>query len=1337
MAFAVKYSKKFQQGKVVPTTYRVDILSEAGGPVITPDKMSADPLHYRTLSQSKGEYKCVIGSEIFFEFVLIKHNNEADYDALLESEYREHIVKFYNDDTTDLIWQGYLQPENIYKSVFDANVHIYLSASDGLKDLANYDFRTTAGALYTERLTGLYIIRLALNYLNQDSQFEFPFVIKLGTKHTGEGANDNPLQDVSHDCRRFIKYQSGKTVVDDCLTVIEKVLEPYNCTMMQIAGEYRIQHRRENDSEDYTYTWNRVFQNCLPADDIVNIDSYTYKRGAELSMLSPVKEMSIRLLNGSLGDYLVADLDDFSGAGPWDLTDFTPDDPVAEDGNTQLHCYITDDNEGHRVITLSSDIALTKDTEADYIKLKFQYRADLTLTDFLNIPKFYVNVVKPSGTQSHWEYGMTDPWQWFESPNSDVFKVDEDGDYNIQIIMVESDHASAPYSEEAYIRDVSLVKIVALEEATFTDITLDDYYRAISTKGKVVDETIDMFFGDSFNPNDMAALIYGGLNTEEWDRYGHNDDTWLLRLRALDYLSMRQDYLEHIILSVKDPGDNIFPHNIIQLNSKNYTILSYDKSFRTQWINLHLLERLDTDATMTFIQSKLTSIDGEDATNTQPVVISEGVTGDTYWGTITGTMADQADLTAALNLKAPVDNPTFTTKVTTPALKVTTGAGVNKILISDAAGDLTYLATTGTGSAARAISPTFTGTVGAAAITATGIITGGALRTNGTTTDYSFIYRDSANYALYVNTSSADIASFRYGANTATGGTAVLLIDNTGMQFAGQMLINDGGSIGQAAGPLLTFDDSNNYLEITGCNVGIGTDAPSKKLHVYAGASGASENALTNLIIEDSGTNILSLLTPNDAVAGIMFADPESEFAGYVRYDHDDDTMKFYTDATPKITISSSGELYQPNFTSGWDGTNWQITAAGAAEFESMRVRGALNVYEMIINQLRYQDGGIVMGSGGGKISAISDATQGAEVMTFEDPDGSSAVPFVEGAIVLLQEFDIDKTTVIKQLVREVDDVTGANVTMKAAAGWTPAVDDNGAFEAGDVVVAIGNTDGVTYPDLQNIIYLSATDADSPFIRMHAGIDSWADFSSFDNATLKLLIGNLDGIAGYDIVGANPGFGLYSSNAFLSGKIVATSGYIGGTNGWVIETGKMTSTGIGLATTTGDATYAMWAGDNTPANAEFRVKHDGSCYAKGYCEFGGTSGSVSLGLTGDRGMISAYSHLQIYGLFSKWGYSVESDINLSTIDYPFYYLNASDVSKTLTLPSSAELVSQAIGENVIVVFFNPTKGTFTIDGDDLDIIISGSLVGSFDLDENETKTLMYFNHGVYQYWFEL
>jgi len=49
--------------------------------------------------------------------------------------------------------------------------------------------------------------------------------------------------------------------------------------------------------------------------------------------------------------------------------------------------------------------------------------------------------------------------------------------------------------------------------------------------------------------------------------------------------------------------------------------------------------------------------------------------------------------------------------------------------------------------------------------------------------------------------------------------------------FAG-LIIANGGTIGQAAGPLITFDDTNNNLVIAGCTVGIGTTDSDFKLNL-------------------------------------------------------------------------------------------------------------------------------------------------------------------------------------------------------------------------------------------------------------------------------------------------------------------------------------------------------------------------------------------------------------------------------------------------------------------------------------------------------------------------
>ena len=71
----------------------------------------------------------------------------------------------------------------------------------------------------------------------------------------------------------------------------------------------------------------------------------------------------------------------------------------------------------------------------------------------------------------------------------------------------------------------------------------------------------------------------------------------------------------------------------------------------------------------------------------------------------------------------------------------------------------------------------------------------------------------------------------------------------------GGIIIANNGTIGQAAGPLLNFDDTNNYLEITGCKVGISTTTPERTLDVVGdfmvcGSKAVNSNKLGRIYIK-------------------------------------------------------------------------------------------------------------------------------------------------------------------------------------------------------------------------------------------------------------------------------------------------------------------------------------------------------------------------------------------------------------------------------------------------------------------------------------------------------
>lgn len=82
------------------------------------------------------------------------------------------------------------------------------------------------------------------------------------------------------------------------------------------------------------------------------------------------------------------------------------------------------------------------------------------------------------------------------------------------------------------------------------------------------------------------------------------------------------------------------------------------------------------------------TVNGTTATvtdNGSTVVVTAASTSTPAWGSITGALANQADLSSALAAKAPLESPTFTGTGTSPAVKITnTGTG-HSLLVEDEA----------------------------------------------------------------------------------------------------------------------------------------------------------------------------------------------------------------------------------------------------------------------------------------------------------------------------------------------------------------------------------------------------------------------------------------------------------------------------------------------------------------------------------------------------------------------------------------------------------------------------------------------------------------------------
>jgi hypothetical protein len=212
------------------------------------------------------------------------------------------------------------------------------------------------------------------------------------------------------------------------------------------------------------------------------------------------------------------------------------------------------------------------------------------------------------------------------------------------------------------------------------------------------------------------------------------------------------------------------------------------------------------------------------------------------------------------------------------------------------------------------------------------------------------------------------------------------------------------------------------------------------------------------------------------------------------------------------LTVGTGGVVQSANYVSGVSG--WQISNTGAAEFNSVTIRGALSAAVFEKGVVTAVAGGVIIAKGAGKLAA--DYTVGGTMIIENPPD--SAWAFATNDIVRLKA----------EYAGGLAD-TWLTVTRTGTINQYTTVRQYGnnaiTFPAGTGVVDYGQSG-------QGIVILTADEtAYSPYIDIatHAG-------SPWSAMTLKARLGNLAGIGGAS------GYGLWSDNVFLTGALNVTGG---------------------------------------------------------------------------------------------------------------------------------------------------------------------------------------------------
>jgi hypothetical protein len=141
----------------------------------------------------------------------------------------------------------------------------------------------------------------------------------------------------------------------------------------------------------------------------------------------------------------------------------------------------------------------------------------------------------------------------------------------------------------------------------------------------------------------------------------------------------------------------------------------------------------------------------------------------------------------------------------------------------------------------------------------------------------------------------------------ASGSAAIDLVEGSGGYTR---LATNGGTNDFSIRP----GGSTAMTILSGGNVGIGTTSPQSALHIVTSGTAiapASSTALTIQCSGGAGSSVLfSMISGNTGDTQINFGDTDNVQMGQISYRNTTDSMDFYTNQTPKLTISSGGNVW-------------------------------------------------------------------------------------------------------------------------------------------------------------------------------------------------------------------------------------------------------------------------------------------------------------------------------------------------------------------------------------------------------------------------------------------
>lgn len=631
MAYGEKYKYYFYWDHNSNNNYyKVSFLFDGYAGGVTELTPGPNPFTQSIKGQADTSDNPIMGSEAQMQIIVSDSSYTTIDTDLLASDYKDGIVKLIEDPdgTPNIEWTGFLLPANASRVWQGKDKTYSLSAVDGLADLKNVFYSTSGmdtGGVFTGFENMLQIIKTALSKVADIDELQHDFRIQLGTFSDQMISTENAFKESEIVQELFFEEKDGENKIDNCYTVLQKILIPFYCQLVHHDGYYWIFNINERSTHYFEYDWETLSEQARTA----NNRTETTFRGADnfsrgqLYKQAGFDNFFINLMNKEYNAQLI-----INGGFDLNATGWTNGDADDSSNTWTFFGWFDDPGIGGTLKTTYSGGATAA---------KYNFHTTNTFTIEVGAGKQNVNVtviVKYSDTNPT---GLSDPKILMRLYNgTDLYLTGTKGAQTVTagvggyVTYTDSFDVTGLTVTANYL-DVEIEATDALTEViefTFDSISLvqvtsenptDWVHRGrLSTSTQHETKEIETFIADQQeSDNDICAIKdAGGTYTSTWRRYDETDDIPLIEiLQQLVFNNTRRP-MDYVRAQTYDPNQTFNPVSVLwygeTVDGEYFRIIGMNRNYRTATIDFDLQEiDITTDISFTNGKQKLTSKYGE------------------------------------------------------------------------------------------------------------------------------------------------------------------------------------------------------------------------------------------------------------------------------------------------------------------------------------------------------------------------------------------------------------------------------------------------------------------------------------------------------------------------------------------------------------------------------------------------------------------------------------------------------------------------------------------------------------------------------------------------------